>query len=467
MNRNSIVLISVVCFFLFITFLLLNYPPIWPDETWYADIGLSFLRTGRFSNSLLGGIAGSGSAPTLYPPGIYILYALFFSIGGVAPLVPRIFAVISAIGIFFILFKWLTSLHKETTATLSILLLLVAIDFYFLRASHFGRPEIYILLLHSISYYLVLRYKSRIAFFMAGVLVGLSVLLQAYGIIAGVVIGLYLLLGSRTVKEKIICLAVFSLPILICIAWWMYLVKDVFSLFLEGMNLHGVRKSLEPSYFAYTYRYPEKWMFTITLLQIGTSVYSLWYLFSYRIPYRLFYAIVIATSWVFIIIGRQYWYAVYLIPFIYIPLVLAYGKRKNLSSITRTITYIFILLLFVVHAWALSSLLSRYVNGGNYWLYSNSIRKHIPKGSTVMISSIPDPYYALIKDGDTLYQFIGLPDYKKHYKSLLEKSDYVVFNGSYDMVYGTFLTDYLEKHKKRVVEVDNGPNEYKGYIIEL
>ena len=67
----------------------------------------------------------------------------------------------------------------------------------------------------------------------------------------------------------------------------------------------------------------------------------------------------------------------------------------------------------------------------------------------------------------TFYQFLGLPGFKNTYLRMLDKSDYIIYNGTYDYVYGDLLPRYLEKNKKDVFEIYNGPDQYQGIIVKL
>ena len=90
--------ILVVYFFLALSSLLDN-PPVWPDEAYYADIALNLLRENRLGTDLWGDmIPGSRTNFYQYPPGLFYLFAGLFSLTGPSIYFQRLLAVIAGAG---------------------------------------------------------------------------------------------------------------------------------------------------------------------------------------------------------------------------------------------------------------------------------------------------------------------------------------------------------------------------------
>jgi len=104
----------------------------------------------------------------------------------------------------------------------------------------------------------------------------------------------------------------------------------------------------------------------------------------------------------------------------------------------------------------------------SYEKYAKSIIKKIPNNSTVFISSIPDPFFELKKNTTLkLHLYPALPDEKIKYEQALESSDYIIYNGSYDLIYGNLLKEFIDKNKKNKINVFNGLNQYEGSVFRV
>ena len=261
----------------------------------------------------------------------------------------------------------------------------------------------------------------------------------------------------------------FAIPIAVCIVWWFSVLHFDFEIFSKGMHIQSLRKQLETNLFYQRAHDSDRMRAYVQLSLFLGSVLVLAFALFEPIAVHPLIVVGLIVSWVFILVGKQFWYEVYAIPFLF----LGYGGILSEKIQKKSKNFLKILSVFVLMSLASIALIWRAIGqyGGSsfsYAIYVNSVARSIPSNSTVLISSIPDPYFALKKDPTiTMYQFLGLPGFKETYMHMLDDSDYVIYNGSYDYVYGDFLPRYLEKNQKDTVNISNGPNQYQGVVVKL
>jgi len=450
--------------------LLINFPQVWPDETWYADVAFNLLHHSTYGSTLLGNVLSSNTTITMYPPLLFHIYAILYKIFGFGPYVQRIFAFIAGLGVLYMSIYLLgRKILKLDPRALLFMALFFFTNFTFMRSSHFGRPEIYILLLHSIAYVLILGPEKWWKYSVAGLCIGLSILLQPYGVMGGFIIGIYLYFQPIDKKRLIIPSLLFIIPIIICILWWLSALHFNIGQFTKGMYTQSLRKQLETSLFYQIMHDADRLKAYVQLsLFLGSTLVLLFALFE-PTTVHLFIVVGLVVSWIFILVGKQFWYEIYAVPF----LLLGYGNILSEKIQKKSKNFLKILAIFALMSLASITLVWRTIRqyGGSsfsYDTYVKSVARSIPSHSTVLISSIPDPYYALKKNPTIrIYQFLGLPGFKEIYIHMLDDSDYVIYNGSYDYVYGDFLPQYLEKNQKETFSIYNGPDQYQGVVVKL
>ncbi|MCR4329758.1 MAG: hypothetical protein NUV65_04420 [Candidatus Roizmanbacteria bacterium] len=463
-------IVGASIYFLINVLLFMNFPQIWPDETWYADVAYNLLHHTVYGTSLLGNVLSSNTVITMYPPLLFHIYAALYKLFGFGPYVQRTFAFIASLGVLYVSIIYLgKKIFKFSPLSLSLLALFFFTNFTFMRASHFGRPEIYILFLHSIAYTLILGTKKWWRYSIAGLSIGLSVLLQPYGIIGGFVIGIYMLINIKNKKSLLTSILLFAIPIAICILWWFSVLHFDFEIFSKGMHIQTLRKQLETNLFYQITHDSDRMRAYVQLSLVLGSILVLVFALLEPIAVHPFIVVGLIVSWVFILVGKQFWYEVYVVPF----LLLGYGSILSEKIQKKSKNFLQILSVFALMSLASIVLVWRTIGqyGGSsfsYAVYTESVARSIPSHSTVLISSIPDPYFALKKDPTiNIYQFLGLPGFKEIYIQMLDDSDYVIYNGSYDYVYGDFLPQYLEKNQKETLSIYNGPDQYQGVVVKL
>jgi len=443
---------------------LLKYPPIWPDEAEYADIALNILNTGKFVTTLHSVSIFPQNSIYTYPPLLMYIFAVCFKIFGFSITVQRITAVI--FGATFLLFYYFLCLKILKNKLLAIApMFLLVLDLTFMKATKVSRPEIFIMAFTQIAFLLILNKEKIILYIIGGIFFGLSFVIQPYGVIGIIITTIYFFLRYklRSIKK----LAVISIPVFISIGWWFNKINWRLDILRDGMRLQGLRKNLEPGYFAQLLTEPNRYMSLLNLsLLIGSLYVVIYILLNKKSQHKFFILISLLTYWFFVFIGKQFWYYVYPIPFIYLGYFLII-KEKN--GLWRYISFFLIGITMLLNFRINITLYKRFWGDSySYEKYAKSIIKKIPNNSTVFISSIPDPFFELKKNTTLkLHLYPALPDEKIKYEQALESSDYIIYNGSYDLIYGNLLKEFIDKNKKNKINVFNGLNQYEGSVFRV
>src|SRR5215471_3385404 len=86
---GALAIVAIANFAFYTRQLLLKYPPVWPDESLFANGAINLLRQRTLATSLLSGVVpGIEHRTYLMPPAYYCYLACVFSVWG-----PSIFAV--------------------------------------------------------------------------------------------------------------------------------------------------------------------------------------------------------------------------------------------------------------------------------------------------------------------------------------------------------------------------------------
>lgn len=470
MWTKTIVYLMLICSFYFLVNFLFftDYPPVWPDEAEYADVSLNVLKSGQMKTELFNEIYQDKTINS-YPPILFYFYAGLYKLFGFSIEVQRTFAIISGLLFlvisYFILNKLLNN-HWSIYVSLGLLLT----DWTFMRAARVSRPEIFVMLLSFIGFLIILNSKKTRQSLISGILFGLAFLIHPFAILNIIITVVFLIFRDRfgAIKKLIL----FFIPLFLALVFWLSLLNFNIGYFLEGIHTQELRKAMEPGYFTQFFYVQDYGYVFLNLSLIFGSVFSLIYLMANKnIKFRSFLIIALIVSWLFIFKGKQGWYYVYPIPFIYFSYgVIIKNEFKNIkTSIVPYVAIVLMALSTVLNSKLNYQFFAMFQNGAfSYELFNKSVLAAIPDNSTVFISSIPDPYFALKKEKKVnLRHFIAGPGLKDKYLETLDKSDYVVYTGALDLVYGDMLDKYLNANKQIVMPIDNGANQYQGLIIKL
>lgn len=449
-------------FFLFVgAYLLINLtflttsPPVWPDETIMADFANNLARSGSLYSSLHGQMYYSLNGLFFYPPLLVYFYSLLIKSFGLSIFIQRLPALLAGLGLLIIFIK-LSRFHRYPW----LLPLLFLIDFQLMRASRFSRPEIYILTFTFVNIWL-LQSKLVIKYALAGFLAVVSCLIHPLGIINLLLTAIVSL--SRQKSSILFYLVIFAFG---GILLWLYAINWQVEPLLAILHLQAKRRFSEPGFF--TYLSQNQPLFFI-YYHYGLLILSIFMVFVYSKialtkTINLFIFLGLIFNWIMVFYGKESWYYVYPVPFLYF-LVSYYLNQEKKSWLYFLIIG---LLAFIVFCNFQLFRLDWHNNSLSYHAYTQNIIKRLKPNSTVFMSAIPDPYYALKTSSKNfkLFQFPPLPADKQKYYALLNQSDYVVYTGIYDYGFKELLKKYLEQNQD-TVSVAGQPGNYQVQLIKL
>lgn len=470
-SRIAMILVLLSSFYFFVNSLFITeHPPIWPDEAEYADVAYNINNEGRMYSKLSYEVGHNDANIYWYPPLIFYLYAGIFKLFGFSIFTLRWFMVI--IGFLFLSLLYLFSkrLIKDDNWLIFSPLVLLLLDPIFMKAVKIGRPETMVLFLSLGSLFLITNFDRSLIYFFSGVLVGLAILFHTYAMATFIIILVLLFSQYRFDCWKRVL--VFLFPVALLLFWWFYAINFSFKHWFESAYLQALRKILEPGYFRHIFNYSDFWYALLNLnLLLGSVFIIIYLLIKPTINQRIIIIAPLIIYWLVVFSGKQFWYFVYPIPFLYLGYSIILKNELNQKGKNRGIYFI----CFFIFIGTLIGLKMNYQNlymfnqnNFSYTLFAKSISEQIPNSSFVFISSIPDPYFELKKNKTLeLRHFIALPGYKKEYLETLNKSDYVVYTGPLDLVYGDLLSNYLKSNTELFTTINNGPNQYQALIIKL
>lgn len=466
-KKNKYIFLLLLIFFLyfFLNYIhLLKYPPIWPDEAEYADIALNILKTGDFKTTLHSVSIFPLDKVYTYPPLLMYIFAACFKLFGFSITVQRMVAVI--FGAVFLLFFYLFSIKILKNKLLALLpIFLLVFDLTFMKAAKISRPEIFIMAFTQIALFLIISKENMYSYILIGLFLGLSFIIQPYGIIGIIITTIYFFWKYKLKSIK--KLVIISVPVFISVGWWFNKINWQLDILRKGMKLQTLRKNLEPGYFTQLLTEQNHYVSMLNLSLLAGSIFLVIYIIlNKKTQEKILILISLLTYWFFIFIGKQFWYYAYPIPFIYLGYFLIIKEKTNSW---RYVALIFIGLNLFFNTRVNLTLYKRFWgNSYSYEKYAKSIVNNIPNNSSVFISSIPDPFFELKKNTTLkLHLYPALPDEKIKYKQALESSDYIIYNGSYDLIYGNLLKKFIDKNKKTKINVFNGLNQYEGSVFRV
>ena len=406
--------------------LFLKYPPVWPDESLFANGAINLVRQKALATSLLSGVVpGIEQRTYLMPPAYYCYLACVFSVWG-----PSIFAVRLASLAASLLVMGLTyslGLRSGLSVWLSLIpVSLLAVDSVFLRAGLIGRMDVlalgFVLLALRLSLgrscprNLPINHSRRSTYFPAapfltGLACALAFLTHPIGAVAVVGVGAaWTQLGTVERRPVLLrMLAGFSPPIL---AWLVYIVQDPGS-FIAQFGSQLMRKAgRHPGTLA---RLMENLVLNFGQWGLPQELMGLFWacgLAGLFLAARRRRELLVLSATQLVILAailwsKEIWYPVYLAPLtaLGLGLLLAaeepWGLRKAyLSGLALSVCILFARG-NLRHLGQINALQNKiYQNGTNYLAFCKSISALIPPGSRTLISVIPDPYLELAKRPD-------------------------------------------------------------------
>ena len=497
-ERTSVILFAtlLLLFVLFSLTVIYEYPPVWPDETVFADTAYEFAFHGRLATPVWSYVAeGMGERAVWYPPVHFMLLAFVYKVFGFGILQTRLlslfFSLVLVASLFLLSLK-LTGGNRRVSLLVAGLLV---IDPVFIRGAIVGRGDVIavaFILTGLLSYY-----SSR--YLLAGLLMGLAALTHLIGVFGFLALFLLLLVeGDKTVSLKKRSVYLVS-PFLVLMTFWgIYALWDVNMFASQFSGQIGEKAGTQPSDVLFFIKfYVETYFFTSPSWLNNPLTYQL-ILFSFTVLFlvctyhhlknrseraSLVVAVFFFSHILAYIFGRHgMWYNIYIQPFLYLSIgLIASKKHVRHHSITWEFASkyalpaaVIILTVFflTVDAHVLEKTLE---SETNYKEFSYNIVSHIPEGASVLSASTPDPYFVL-KNSDKnlrLYTFVHMGSYpmEESYQRILPEIEYFVFSGTPERHYLSpydvkLLSNYIRENTTLHAVVGKD-KEYSAVIYKV
>jgi hypothetical protein len=465
--------ILVALIFIFTTYIYLNSqllllsPPVWPDEAEYADAAINILEKGRLYSSIWQDIGNYQKGVFWYPPLLFYNFAFLFKVFGFSIYTIRYTSFILG-GIFLILFYIFTQKFVNKSSLFSIVpLLLIILDQSILDKTRIGRPEIYILVFTFSSFLIILRSKKVWSYTIAGLFSGLAIITHYGGIISLLIVILYIFFTHKNKKEALLNMALFGIPILLCIIWWMNIIHfDIQNLFvsLNELNLRKNAPIFLFQLFNSEYFFAALIVWTVFILSIISCVNLIR---QKHIKNRVFLIIGTIVTWIYALLMKGD--VIYTLPFVYISISVL--LHENWIHIKKPYTFFIFNILFLIWLGGLLfiDILPKFVDKYSYESFAKFVTKNIPDNSYVFISSIPDPYFEIRKNKTIrIMHFLSAPGHKEEYINALNTMDFIIISSALDVdIYGNLLNEYIQINGDSAIKIDKKIKGKHIYIIKL
>lgn len=477
-------ILLVIIFLFFSCSLLLDDPPVWPDEALFADISLNLLHEHRLGTDLWKNMVdGVQDHAYWYPPLYYYLNAFWFKLLGFSIVNQRLlsvfFGAIVIVLFYFLTRKLLPKLYGSINKLLPLATgLLLAIDPNFLKATRIGRPEILVIALTFaafLTYLIVLKEKNiptkKKYFFLIGIFLGLSLITHLLAIGFVIAVSIFVVYSNKKRIFDFKNYYHYTAGLITPPLFWMIYIFPNYNFLIDQLRLVRLsRNNTIPWYInVYNFPYPDKINYIIYILvSLGFIIFTL----KNRKPIYILLSLLLSFAWIFTTLGEIYWYTVYPVIFSYLALVILAYHSLNLSFKTPwkplaiLISLAAAIFLFYSNIHNFSNNINKYQDTNSYQSFKDQITKAIPPGKTVYLSSIPDAYYAFESGRNSLVEFpVLLADLEKHRKTLSEV-DYIIFSNIYiaEPKGANYFNDYISKNIDSVTEISD---PYPVLIMKL
>jgi len=423
--------------------LLLKYPPVWPDESLFANTALNLLHHKGLATDLLSGIVpGIEHRTYLMPPAYFFYLAGVFSVWGTSVFAVRLASLAAALLVMGLVFS--LGLRSGLGPWLSLIpVSLLAVDSVFLRAAVIGRMDMLAVAFILLALRLSLP-KQASCFpgspFLTGLACALALLTHPIGAVAVIAMAAAWaqLPGVRRRRALARMLAGFSLPML---AWSVYIIQDPGS-FIAQFGGQLMRKAgRHPGTLA---RLMENLVLNLGQYGLAQELTGLAWACGlgglYLAARKRKELLVVCAAQILVLAAilwsKEIWYPVYVAPLTALGLGLLvavdkpWGPRKGWLCCLA----LFISVVFargsLRHLADINALQNKvYRKETNYEAFCADISVLIPPGSRTLISLIPDPYLKLAMRPDlVLREFVpeGFPVDPGQYRRYLATSDYIV-----------------------------------------
>lgn len=426
--------------FLFVTAItFLELPSVWPDEAIFADTVHHISLNGiPATNLFLDIVPGMQQRSLWYPPLYFYVVALWTQLTSLDIVPIRIFSVLVSCVSLMVLYAFSVRITKQKwLGALSMLLL--GIDYSFLRAGQVGRMDAFTFLWIITALYAGYegRRRNRAVWLLAaGIASGLAILTHPLGAIAPATLVVYLFITRRSPHQLIREYGVFLFPIAVAVIGWYWWIGSYFDAFITQYQLQFERKAESPFFMVMLVQYFLSWRLTF-LLYIGIYLYAITVGLRKQFELVLLLLIGLVVSIFIAMWGKEMWYTLYLQPWITLFLItLLYN-----SAVRRSVTYGATVLYIIFNIWLIAAPITKYPS---YSQTQSALVNAVPHTGTIYLSQIPDPYFFIRKQFPSvkLLEFPTVPVSDELYDRLLEKSDYLIIN----QVFDERINSYIQKN---------------------
>lgn len=472
-------LLTSLALFAYLTkVLLLKEPQIWPDEALYADIVRNFINEDRLGSDLLKGVVPGAEVRLFgYPLPFYYLLIPWFKLFGFSIAGQRLLSVLASLVFVFIFYFFAKSFFKEKSLWFgAFTAVALTFDFNFLKTSRLSRPEIFLLILLTLAFYLFLQSRKReisgrlqiLCLAGSGIFAGLASLVHLIGTLVFLPIILSFLFMEKPWALKSRKFYLFLLAALVPVGLVAFSLFPYIDLWKTQTLQAAIRKGVEEPWLLIAFR--EEALTVKILYSIYILITVIFFLFSIIRGKKdyLFLSLTLLVAWLYSTYGRMIWYFVLPLPLVYLSLFILLSETKTISK--KVVLGALCLLTVGLNLYIQWQ---NIVNLGgekySYERFADKVVSFIPDEKTVFISAIPDPYFAFKAENrkNRLYQFPALAITKEKYFQVLADSDFIIYNRSPNaLLFGSLLENYIEQNKLRIYRIDEELQE-QAVVIEL
>lgn len=462
----ALFLFVVIPFFAVSLKLLTVDPPVFPDEAYLYTTTHQLMTSGRLATPIYKDTAPG--RPDIraysYPPLYFYLQRLWLSINDDVLLSIRLLSLSTAIAVitcWYILLQRLTK--NQLVSTGGTVLLYLSTPFG--MAARVARMEIQVLLflVAMILFWILWRARNkRLWLILASVASGLAILTHPWGSVVPLLLCILILGDIDNLKQKLRYLVIGLIPIVFSYLLWISSVRDRLDLFFQQLNIGVLYKTQRTPLVFLLVQNDPFWAALLTLY--GVSIVIGMFI-ARKTHNHLVGSLSICAAVVLgaVTLTQEQWYLVYLpiFPLLLFLLFLADEIKKKQKVTSLLYAVILMAIGFLQVKILLPGLSAELSQPPSYELFAQEINKAIPLGSHVLLSSLPDPYFALQSRIDlTVYAVphVAIPD---AFSTLLNHTDIVVVN----FVTNKQLGEYIQEHGDTVVNVDVGG--YKASVVSL
>lgn len=445
--------------------LLTEKPSVWPDEAVYAEIVDNFLAEGRLGSDLWEGLIPGVERMALWnPPG----YLLFLSgwVGVFGQGIGQMRWLSLSLGSLILVGLGLVGrelLGKKDRWWVVGLLGFMVVDFEFMRGARLARPEVLVVVVVVWSQVVLLVARKRrdaMWWLIAGGLVGSAVLAHPLAVVFGVsglVVG-WLWDRKRLLKLWGSYLVGMGLPVVV----WLVGIWGEWGNLLTQLRLASQRKAVELSWVVQAWNGDNPIFKLIIGGLLVASVVVVRYGWWGKRKEGKYLVGMVVVSMVTAVLGKQFWYVLYALPWVYLGLVYLVTKKN------RWARWVLVGLVVLNGLYAGVDWMRIKSLGLSYEEFVAGVLKEVPDKKTVFLSAIPDPYFGFVA-AERRNELVEFPVYEMSldkYEMVLDNIDYVVYTKDQSKVlFGDFFELYLRENMKEMKRVEAGG--YRAIVFEL